>query len=197
MSMDHTRTDATSLSQSVELSLTHQPRADESLEVILEEQFLQIVLAQELSLLLPITELAEIIKLPVSSIMPMFQMPAWVMGVYNWRGEMLWVTDLWHFLGFAPWYQQNTPSAELTVVIIKPSAGKHPPADGLLPTLGLLVGAVGDMVACPPDRIQPVPETAALKTTLRPYVDTTYCPEAGHPEWILDSGALLRAMARG
>jgi positive phototaxis protein PixI len=120
------------------------------------ESFLRFYLLSDLPVLLSVYQLAEILTLSLSQIAPMFEMPPWVIGVHNWRGEVLWMIDLNHFLGLTPWYQQPECSSKHTVVILK----SHPQTNSSVvqkeAVLGLVVNRVEDMVLCPSDSIQPL-----------------------------------------
>jgi positive phototaxis protein PixI len=158
-----------------------------------EEQFLQVIVNGDLPLLLPGANLVEIMKLAIGQVVPMFEMAPWVMGLYNWRGEMLWVVDLGHFLGFAPWYAQAEAATRHTVVVIKPPYAAHQPAAEQAPTLGLVVSAVDAMVAYPATTLQPLTAGVAFEPGLLPFLRGC-CPDG---QLILDGTAVLDAMAQG
>ena len=52
-----------------------------------------------LSWSIEIDRVTELVNLPIDRVVPMPQLPPAVMGVYNWRGEILWIIDLATFLG--------------------------------------------------------------------------------------------------
>lgn len=158
-----------------------------------EEQFLQVIVNGDLPLLLPGANLVEIMKLAIGQVVPMFQMAPWVMGLYNWRGDLLWVVDLGHFLGFAPWYTQAEAATRHTVVVIKPPYAAHQPTDEQPPTLGLVVSAVEAMVAYPANALQPLTAGVAFEPGLLPFLRGC-CPDG---QLILDGTAILAAMAQG
>lgn len=54
------------------------------------------------SALLPLEQIKEILSLSVTQILPVPEMPSCVLGIGNWRGEMLWLIDLNNFLGYSP-----------------------------------------------------------------------------------------------
>ncbi|MBE9139476.1 chemotaxis protein CheW [Nodosilinea sp. LEGE 07088] len=158
-------------------------------------QYLRIEINHELPLLLPITDLAELLKISVGQVVPIFQMPAWVVGVYNWRGDMLWVVDFSHFLGLTPWYQQAESMAKHTVVLIQPNQAIS--YSGELPAvLGLVVSNVADIVTYSEDEIQSNPDTTSLPSNIRPFLQGGCGQEAGQLSWILDSKALLNAITQ-
>ncbi|GBF83604.1 chemotaxis signal transduction protein [Aphanothece sacrum FPU3] len=63
------------------------------------EQFLRFDLVPDTTLMLPVAQLTEVLTVPLGQIVPIPHMPPWVMGIYNWRGEILWMVDLGHLLG--------------------------------------------------------------------------------------------------
>ncbi len=167
-----------------------------------EEQFLQVTLNDDLPLLLPGGNLVEIMKLAIGQVMPMFQMAPWVIGIYNWRGDMLWVADLSHFLGFAPWYNQAEAATRHTVVVIKPPFAVTQTADEQYPTLGLVVSQVDAMVAYPAAAIQPLAAALSgstampIEANLLPFLRGCCFDGGGLPQLILDGTAVLAAMAQ-
>lgn len=133
-----------------EITLDSNPQEAEA--DIATAQFLRIYLNQHQPYLLPIHALVELSKVPMEQVMPMFGMAPWVIGVYNLRGEVLWIADLNHFLGFAPWYNQAAPTGQHALVVVDAQA------DGLSgassPKLGLVVNRIADMVSYPEASIQ-------------------------------------------
>jgi positive phototaxis protein PixI len=173
-----------------------------------EATFLQITLDGDLPLLLPGANLVEIMKLSLGQVVPMFQMAPWVVGIYNWRGDLLWVADGGHFLGLPPWYHQVEAATRHTVVVIKspyvvPEGANHL-ADEPPLTLGLVVSAVDAMVTYPAAALQPLPNLGALPEAiaarltpgLLPFLQGCCRDRSGQPQLILNGTALLTAMAQ-
>ncbi|NJM73973.1 MAG: chemotaxis protein CheW [Scytonema sp. RU_4_4] len=52
------------------------------------------------SALLPLKQIAEIIRVNLVEILPVPEMPSCILGICNWRGEMLWLLDLNHLVGY-------------------------------------------------------------------------------------------------
>jgi positive phototaxis protein PixI len=63
------------------------------------------------SALLSLEQIAEVIKINVAEILPIPEMPSCVLGICNWRGEMLWLLDLNHLVGYPPLIATATPLA--------------------------------------------------------------------------------------
>ncbi|MDB9528784.1 chemotaxis protein CheW [Oscillatoria sp. CS-180] len=154
------------------------------------DQYLQVRLADLPQLLLPISDLAELTKLTLNDVVPIFQMPAWVIGVYNWRGEMLWTIDLNHFLGLTPWYQQRDRAAKHTMVIIQPAQDSPSPEDTNV-VLGLVVNEVASIVTYPEGSLQSMPQAAAIAASVQPFLKGVCANETGELDWVLDSQAIL------
>jgi positive phototaxis protein PixI len=66
-----------------------------------ERRFLRFYMNQQETALLPLSTIQQVLKVPVVEILPVPHMPDCVLGIYNWRGEMLWLVDLAQQLGFA------------------------------------------------------------------------------------------------
>lgn len=159
-----------------------------------EEQFLRLHLVPNTSILLPIQQLVEVLKIPTHAIVPLPHLPAWVMGVYNWRGEILWVVDLGHLCGLTPWYQQGSNVSVHSTVILQAGARK---ASSLSreQTLGLVVNRVEDIEWCNTDLIQSLPPfsiNSQLERLLRGY----WWKSHGDMLAILDGEAILGAMPK-
>ena len=123
-----------------------------------EEQFLRLHLVPDTKVLLAIHQVAEVLTIPVGQIVPIPHMPAYVMGVHNWRGEVLWMIDLGHLGGLTPCYQQAIRVAYTAVVL----QGYDKVSGQKSQTLGLVVDRVEDVEWCDPNRIQTFPSTAML-----------------------------------
>ncbi|MFB2836765.1 chemotaxis protein CheW [Floridanema evergladense] len=64
------------------------------------EKFLRFQLGEEGIALLPLNIIKQVMQVSVAEILTVPQMPACVLGIYNWRGEMLWIVDIGNFMGF-------------------------------------------------------------------------------------------------
>jgi positive phototaxis protein PixI len=159
-----------------------------------EAQFLQIYLSPDRPLLLPVTTLVEIMKIPMGQIAPMFQMPAWVVGVYNWRGDVLWMADLDHFLRQRPWYSQDEAGIKHTAVVVRSQPSSDAPAARPL-TLGWVLHRVEGMVSLPSAEIQPAASLETVEPELLPFLSGIWQDKTGFTHWILDGSGLFAAMA--
>lgn len=117
------------------------------------EQFLRLYLA-EMAVLLSVKQLAEVLTVAVEQITPIPHMPAWMMGVHNWRGEVLWMIDLGHLCGLTPWYEQAAYGSTYSAVVLQVSLRSAPAKKQ---TLGMVVSRIGEMEWCDPNVIQSLP----------------------------------------
>lgn len=155
------------------------------------EQFLRLYLFPNATVLLPIQQLSEVLTLPIERVAPIPHMPDWVMGVYNWRGEILWTVDLGHLCGFMPWYQQATNVSVFPAVILQ--VRNHKAGSARNQMLGLVVNRVEDIEWCDPEMIQPLPRTT-VSPQLAPFLRGYWWKPGGDMLAVLDGEAIIRAM---
>lgn len=156
-----------------------------------QEQFLRLHLVPETQVLLPIQQVAEVLTIPVSQVVPIPHMPPCVMGVYNWRGEVLWMVDLGHLGGLTPYYQQAIRITHTAVVLKsddKVSVQKRQ-------TLGLVVDRVEDVEWCDPNVIQPFP-SATLTSDLAPLLRGYWWKSDDAMLAVLEAEAIIATIAR-
>ncbi len=159
------------------------------------EQFLRLHLVLNMTALLPLTQVAEVLTIPIGKIVPIPHMSPWVMGVYHWRGEILWMVDLGQLCGLAPWYEQETnPSvyeAIVLQVVDQPSTQHQPKGQ----TLGLVVDRVEDIEWCDPQAIQ-CPPNFTLNPQLTQILRGYWWKSNDVMLAVLDGAAILQAMPR-
>ena len=110
------------------------------------EQFLSFSIVNEVAIL-PTQKLTEVLTLTPQQIVPIAGLDPSVMGVCNWRGEVLWLVDLNLVLNGKP---------------LPPLEGNHYSAilihhNGQ--ALGVVVSQIHQMLWCHPNGIQPIPRS--------------------------------------
>jgi positive phototaxis protein PixI len=108
------------------------------------QQFLRLQLPGNIQAMVQTQQLTEILSLNISQVVPISDTNPAMMGVSNWRGEVLWLLDLGCWLGLEPLYTQSLRLGKLNVVVIQ-HLGK---------TLGLGVEQVEQMIWCDRSQIQ-------------------------------------------
>jgi positive phototaxis protein PixI len=158
-----------------------------------DEQFLRFYLFPDTTALLPIQQLTEVLTIPRGEIVPIFDMPPWVMGVYNWRGEILWIVDLGHLAGLTPWYQQESGSVAHTTIVLQAHSPQSTANSLKSLMLGVVVNRVEDIEWCNPDWIQS-PPSSAVTPELVPFLCGYWLKSNSEMLVVLDGKAILNGM---
>jgi positive phototaxis protein PixI len=158
-----------------------------------QAQFLRFFLMPDTHALLPIAQLTEVLTLPIEQIIPIPQMPNGVMGVYNWRGEVLWLVDLGRLLGLTPWYQQGHNRSSCRAIVIHPTTHQLKKSRNRSQMLGLVVHKVEDIALCNPDDVQS-PPGSAVTPELAPFLRGYLLTQTNEMLVTLDGEAILAAM---
>ncbi|MGA7936496.1 MAG: chemotaxis protein CheW [Kovacikia sp.] len=161
----------------------------------LQEQFLLIQLISGTAALLPSQDIAEVVTIPIGQITPIPHMPDWVMGVYNWRGEILWMVDLGHLCGFTPWYRQRSNISGHSAVVLQISNPEFHPSRTKSLTLGLVVHRTDDIEWCDPNLIQVLPSAAAVPE-LEPFLRGYWWSSNNDMLAVLDGMKIMEAMPK-
>ncbi len=74
-----------------------EPKAEQDLQ-----KFLRFQLSHGVIGLLPANTVTEIVRVSFDDVLPAPQMHPCVMGILNWRSEMVWMVDLQYLLGYSP-----------------------------------------------------------------------------------------------
>ena len=141
--------------------------------------------------MLPIAQITEVLKLQLTQIMPIPQMPAWVMGVYNWRGDILWMLDLGQLLGLDSWYQHQHDRALQTAIVLTPYRQSKQSESQI--HLGLVVAEVEDIETCNPSAIQAEVNSQA-NSHLSSFLQGYWLKPEGDMVLALDGSAIAKAM---
>ena len=158
------------------------------------KQFLKFALYPSTKLMLPIRQITEVLKIRFGQIVPIPQMPPWVMGVYNWRGDILWMVDLGHLIGCDPWYQRENHSSYYTGIVLSPGKEETTAERKTEINLGLVVSRVEDIQMCDVSAIQS-PRAKNNTTQLDPFLQG-YWPEEEEMILVLDGKAIVAAMPK-
>lgn len=156
-------------------------------------QYLKFYLEPDTRIILPVGQITEVLKIAVGQIVPIPQMPPWVMGVYNWRGNILWMLDLGQLIGLNSWYQQSINTANYTAIVLSPDRqhGRTKALDNI--SLGLVVTRVEDIQWCEADLIQS-PPASAVSQALAPFLQGYWLDRSGNMMLALDGKAIIAAM---
>jgi positive phototaxis protein PixI len=162
---------------------------------VVDEQFLRIHLVPDTTALLPAHDVTEVLNIPLDRIIPVPHMPAWVMGIYNWRGEVLWMVDLGHLCGLTPWHQQAATGAAHTAVVMQIRTARTTPAQQKPQVLGLIVNRVEDTEQCNPSLIQ-TPPSSGISPDLLQFLRGFWWKSDDTMLAVMDSAAIFSAMPK-
>ena len=163
-----------------------------------KEQFLRFLLNSNTKVMLPIKQITEVLKIKFGQIVPISQMPSWVMGVYNWRGDILWMVDLGHLLGFDSWHQQGINYSNYTAIVLSPNKEKNKTKINNIEQnihLGLVVSRVEDIELCDTATIQSPPRST-VTLQLAPFLRGYWLKPENDMILILDGQAIITAMPK-
>jgi positive phototaxis protein PixI len=159
------------------------------------KQFLRFHLMPTTTALLPMEQLTEVLTIPNGQIVPIFHMPAWVMGVYNWRGEILWMVDLGHLVGLTPWHQQTNTASVCRAIVLQAQSQQAASNNVKGDWLGIVVNRVEDIEWCNPDWIQS-PPASAVTPELAPFLRGYWLKSNGEMLVVMDGQAIFGAMPK-
>jgi positive phototaxis protein PixI len=124
------------------------------------EQFLCFQLPSGVQGILPTQQLTEVLSISINQLVPIADVMPSVLGVCNWRGEVLWLVDLGQLVGLASLLNSDRHLEPLSVIIVH-CRGQ---------SLGLVVERVKDMIWVDLSQIQIVAAesfTPAITSCLR------------------------------
>ncbi|MCP2728098.1 chemotaxis protein CheW [Limnofasciculus baicalensis] len=159
------------------------------------EQFLRLHLIPDTTALLPIQQLIEVLTIPIGQIVPIAHIPSWVMGVYNWRGEILWMVDLGHRIGLPPWHQQKMGISTHTAVVLHIRSDQRTSTNSKSQMLGLVVNRVEDIEWCNSDLIQS-PLSVSITPQLAPFLRGYWLKSTGEMLIVIDGKAIMAGMPK-
>ncbi len=140
-------------------------------------RLLRFPLGSQNSMLLPLEQITEIIKIDVTEILPVPEMPSCLLGICNWRLEMLWLLDFNNFVGYPSTFELEPMLTSLTVIVVQIN---HQ-------SLGLGVQQVNDIELHDLQQLQSVP-LGLFPPDLLPLVQGTL---PGSSDAVLDLKAII------
>lgn len=175
------------------------PAQSASLNADEEEQFLRFSLEPDVTALLPLQHLSEVLYIPGKEIVPIFFMPPWVTGVYNLRGEILWIVDLGHLLELTPYHQPISTSSSLTIIVLNLPFGEAATqitgAKTRNLTLGCIISSLEAIEQCDTEQIQPPQLTGAMHGVI-PFLQGYWLKSDTEMLAVLNTEAIVAALPK-
>ncbi len=149
-----------------------------------QQQFLRFRLLPDLTALIEIDRIAgtkdveserrrhiqvtELVNIQIDRVVPMPHLPPGVMGVYNWRGEILWIVDLAMLLGVTKGRRYRSLQPTIILASSTEQRGKAIGEERQEQTIGLVVDEIAEIEWYEPEQIRPLEQRlAALSTWVR------------------------------
>ncbi len=159
-------------------------------------QFLRFSIQPGLMALLEIEQVMELVNIPIDRVVPMPHLPPATRGVYNWRGEILWIVDLATLLGLGA--ERRYRSIQPTIVLSSAgdAIGRQQQQLGTTATvssaktIGFIVDEIMEIEWCHLDLSSgSVPDR--FHSELAPWVKGVWESPTGEDLSILDGQAIL------
>lgn len=113
-------------------------------------------------------QVTELVNIQIDRVVPMPHLPSAVMGVYNWRGEILWIVDLAMLLGVTTGRRYRSLQPTIILASSTERRGKATAEDRQEQTIGLVVDEIAEIEWYEPEQIRPLELAApALSTWVR------------------------------
>ncbi len=106
------------------------------------DRLLRVTLDHQTTVLMPLIAIKEILKVPVTAIMPVPHLPAPVLGIYNYRGTMLWLVDLALQLGLQSVLTDAVLTRDSTFTVMVLQGASQPAGQGSSQLSSQIVGAI-------------------------------------------------------
>jgi len=84
-----------------------------------QQRLLRFPLSHQDSGLLPLEQIGEVLRVNVTDILLVPEMPSCVLGICNWRGDMIWLVDISQLMGYSPLEKQGQFSDDLVVLVVE------------------------------------------------------------------------------
>jgi len=168
-------------------TIDHHLLVDEAILPAVEaERFLRFQIGFEDTALLPLASVKEVLQISVEEILPVPDMPNCVLGIYNCRGEMLWLVDLEIQIGLFSLARNSLKSQHLALRTSNMLTTIAIQADDK--SLGIVVPQVMDIEEHSPEALQ-IPPTGLFPPKLLPLIQR-YLTDSSSP--VLDTKALIQ-----
>lgn len=147
----------------------------------LQQKFITFQLGLDRTALLPLESVTELFQLSVSDILPVPEVDSCVLGIYNWREEMLWLVDLNALLGFPPLGEKESLLRSPMTIVIQAKER----------SLGLVVPQVKDIEVFDMRQLKP-PDGGVFTPQLLPFLQGYFVSENNQILPMLNPQAMIQ-----
>jgi positive phototaxis protein PixI len=145
------------------------------------QKFLSFQLADKDTAVIPIDYITEVFPMSLTEICGVPEMPDCLLGIYNWRSEMLWLLDLEDMLGYTAIDGSNSQLTMMTIVIRY--EGK---------SLGLVVRKLLDIEWLNTEQMN-LPDATLFRPQASPWVNGYFINDLGEMVIKLDATAIIQS----
>ena len=146
-----------------------------------KQKFLSFSLGVRDTAVIPLEQITEVVQIPLTEICGVPQMPNCVVGIYNWRGEMLWLVDLEEMLGYPPLFQGSNFLSKMMALVLE-NDGKY---------LGILIRQLIDIDWLDTQQMQQ-PSGEVFYPEMTPFLQGYFINDAEQMIFNLDASAMLQ-----
>ncbi len=147
-----------------------------------KQKFLSLNLGARDTAVISLQEITEVFQVSLADICGVPQMPSCVLGIYNWRGEMLWLVDLEEMLGYPPVLQGANFLSNMMAVVLE-REGKY---------LGLLVRSLMDIEWLDTNEIK-TPSAELFYPAMSPFLKGYFINSSEEMVLSLDATAIIQS----
>ena len=147
-----------------------------------KQKFLSFNLGTNDLAVMPLQHIAEVLQVTLTEICCVPQMPNCVLGIYNWRGEMLWLVDLEEMLGYPPLLQGSNLVSKMMAIVLE-NDGKY---------LGLLVRQLIDIEWLNLENMK-APSAELFYSAMSPFIESYFMNTEEEIVFNLDALAIIQS----
>jgi positive phototaxis protein PixI len=147
-----------------------------------KEKFLSFNLGVRDTAVISLQHITEVLQVSLPEICGVPQMPSCVLGIYNWRGEMLWLVDLEGMLGYPPISLEVNLLSKMMAIVLE-NNGKY---------LGLLVRQLIDIEGLDIQEMKP-PSTELFYPKISPFLQGYFITDSEDMIFNLDAITIIQA----
>ncbi len=146
-----------------------------------KQKFLSFSLGIRDTAVIPLEQITEVVQIPLTEICGVPQMPNCVVGIYNWRGEMLWLVDLEEMLGYPPLLQGSNFLSKMMALVLE-HEGKY---------LGILIRQLIDIDGLDSQQMKQ-PSGEVFYPEMTPFLRGYFINDAEQMIFNLDASAMVQ-----
>ncbi|WP_066379057.1 MULTISPECIES: chemotaxis protein CheW [unclassified Anabaena] len=147
-----------------------------------QQKFLSFHLGARDTAVISLENITEVLQVSLGDVCSMPQMPSCILGVYNWRDEMLWLVDLEEMLGYPPLPPATNLMTKMMTIVLEKN-GKH---------LGLLVRQLMDIEWLDMEQMK-APSAELFSQSISPFLQGYFINDAERMMFNLDADAIIHS----